>query len=304
MNAFGLFQYIRRALVSRKQVCAFVCSDKALQSLHPREQAHEIVLATECEYRIDQVMPYASLALLDFEAVCEEIKNSTFSNSEAETVGRHYLNDSDCCAAQCEGILGSSGLFVDRKEASDGIQLIRQTHRHRHRRGGYIITLSHRLVMIAHSVGDRIRFTLRAGVIAAHDALQFGEFTDHAGDEIGLCQPCSAFGLIGACAFDDTLLDQPACELCHALDLVGDGAQFLMEGNLRQFLRLLVERNLQVLLPEEFGIAQSCREHLFIARNNRRAAIVGDDIGGADKGIGEFPRFVMADEIFLVHPRR
>jgi len=31
-------------------------------------------------------MPNASLALLDFEAVCEEIENGAFSDSKAETV--------------------------------------------------------------------------------------------------------------------------------------------------------------------------------------------------------------------------
>ena len=58
--------------------------------------------------------------------------------------------------------------------------------------------------MIAHSIGDGIGLALRAGVIAAHNALQFGEFADHAGDEIGLCQPRSAFGIIGIRAFDES----------------------------------------------------------------------------------------------------
>ena len=157
--------------------------------------------------------------------------------------------------------------------------------------------------MVAHCVSDGIGLALRAGVIAAHQALQFGEFADHTGDKIGLAQAGCAFGIIGASALDDALLNQPARELCHAFNLVRNCPQLLMKGDLRQFLRLFVERDFQILFPEEFGIRKPCRQHLFIARNNRCAAIIGDDIGGADKGVGQFAGLVMADEIFLVHPR-
>src|SRR3546814_15266794 len=43
--------------------------------------------------------------------------------------------------------------------------------------------------MIADGVGDLIGEPLGASVIAAHDALQFGELAHHAGDEIGFAQP-------------------------------------------------------------------------------------------------------------------
>ena len=55
----------------------------------------------------------------------------------------------------------------------------------------------------------------------------------------------------------------------------------------RQLFRLLIERNLKVLLPEEFGIGKPRRQHFFIARDNRRAAIIRHNIGGADKGVGK-----------------
>ena len=38
------------------------------------EQADEIVLPAECEYRVDQVVTDARLALLDLEAVGEEVE--------------------------------------------------------------------------------------------------------------------------------------------------------------------------------------------------------------------------------------
>ena len=158
--------------------------------------------------------------------------------------------------------------------------------------------------MVAYCVGDGICLALRAGVIAAHQALQLREFADHTGDKIGLAQTRRALGIIGASALDDAFLNQPARKLCHAFNLVSNCPQLFMKGDLRQFLRLFVERDLQILFPEEFGIRKPCRQHLFIARNNRLAAIIGDDIGSADKGVGQFAGLIVADEIFLVHPRR
>ena len=79
-------------------------------------------------------------------------------------------------------------------------------------------------------------------------------------------------------------LDQPARELGDALDLVGDGAELLVEDDLVELLRLLVERDLEVLLPEEARVGQPRGEHLLVARDDRRAAVVRLDIGGADEG--------------------
>jgi hypothetical protein len=51
--------------------------------------------------------------------------------------------------------------------------------------------------MIADRVGHGIALALRAGVVAAHNALQFGEFADHPSDEIGLAQARCAFCGVG-----------------------------------------------------------------------------------------------------------
>ena len=51
--------------------------------------------------------------------------------------------------------------------------------------------------MIADRIGHSIAMPLRAGVISAHDALQFRKFADHPGDEIGLAQARCGFGLSG-----------------------------------------------------------------------------------------------------------
>jgi hypothetical protein len=42
-----------------------------------------------------------------------------------------------------------------------------------------------------------MRIHFGAGVVAADHALQFGEFADHFGDEVGLAQARREFGLVG-----------------------------------------------------------------------------------------------------------
>ena len=157
--------------------------------------------------------------------------------------------------------------------------------------------------MVADGVGDDVALALGAGIIATHDALQFGELSNHACDKVGLAQTRCAFSVIGTCAFDDTFFDQPACQLCDTLDLVGYAAKLLVKGNLGQFLRLIIQRDLQVLFPEEFRVRQPRSQHLLIARNNRSAAIMRVNVGGTDERIGKLASAVMADKIFLVHAR-
>ena len=80
------------------------------------------------------------------------------------------------------------------EEAGNGIQLVRQAHRHRHRVGRDRVALPDRLVMVADRGGDAGVFALRGGVIAAHQALELGELADHAGDEVGLAETRGAVG--------------------------------------------------------------------------------------------------------------
>ena len=51
---------------------------------------------------------------------------------------------------------------------------------------GQVSLGTERFVMVGDRVGDAGVFAVVERVIAAHDALQLGEFTDHAGREVGL----------------------------------------------------------------------------------------------------------------------
>ncbi len=112
-----------------------------------------------------------------------------------------------------------------------------------------------------------------AGIIAAHQALELGEsrrpcsVTRSALAQRG--RRCSAPCVrIGALVGTIPLFDQPARQLGHAVDLVGHGAQLLVEGDVRELLGLVLEPRLIVLLPEEARIGQAGGEDL--ARCPRR----------------------------------
>ena len=54
--------------------------------------------------------------------------------------------------------------------------------------------------MLLNSFGDFFGFAVQAGIVFAHRALQFGEFADHFGHQVGFCQTRGAFGCCGVCA--------------------------------------------------------------------------------------------------------
>ena len=102
----------------------------------------------------------------------------------------------------------------------------------------------------------------------------------------------------------NALLNQPPRQFRNALHAFGHRPQLFVEDNVLQLLRLLFERNLQIRFIKEARVGKSCGQHLLIARDDRRPAIMRGDIGRADKGIGQLACGIAADEIFLVHTRR
>ena len=56
-----------------------------------------------------------------------------------------------------------------------------------------------------------------------------------------------------------------------------------MENDLIELLRMFIQRYLQILLPEEFGVGEAGGEDALVAGDDRRAAVIGVDIGDADE---------------------
>ena len=159
-----------------------------------------------------------------------------------------------------------------------------------------------RLVVILDRVGDSGVLALVQRVIAAHRALQFREFIDHFGDEIGLGQ---ARRLLGEVRIGAHHRRQLAHQRRHTLHLVSHRAQLFVEGDLAQPFGHLAQRRLPVIVPEMSRVGETRREHARIARSNRLAAIGGHLVGHAD----EFRRHarlarLFHGEVFLVRLHR
>ena len=73
-----------------------------------------------------------------------------------------------------------------------------------------------------------------------------------------------------------------------------------MEGYALQLPGVLRKGRLAVLLPEEAGVGEAGGEDLAVAGDDRLAAILRFDVGGADKGGSKLALPVTQDEIFLV----
>ena len=156
--------------------------------------------------------------------------------------------------------------------------------------------------MVADRVGDRVGQAFGASVITAHKPLQFWEFAYHLGDEVGLRQFRRLPRLRGVAVRDDAFARQPLGELRDALDLVGDGAQLFVEGDVLQLLGMLRQRLLLVLFPKEARVGKARGDHLVIARDDLRAAVGRVDVRGADERVRQLAVGAVHDEIFLVHP--
>ena len=141
----------------------------------------------------------------------------------------------------------------------------------------------------------------RQRVVAAHHALQFGEFADHAGGEVRLRQPRGAGreARIGT----DHGCDVPRQPL-QPRDALALRAELRVEHHLIQLRQEVFQLLLAVLVPEEARIGQPRAQHAFIARDQRGAAIGGGDVGHhAEAGRGAAIRRHHR-EVALVHAHR
>ena len=100
------------------------------------------------------------------------------------------------------------------------------------------------------------------GVVAAHQPLQLGELADHARHQVGLGELRRAPRILRLRIHRARDLERQLGDALHALLLA---AQLLVEGDAGKRARHLVERLLEVLLPEELGVRQPRRDHLLVA---------------------------------------
>ena len=140
-------------------------------------------------------------------------------------------DDAERGAAQGEGVAGARWSLADREEADQQVQLVRQSHRDGHIGGGDRVSRPARRVVIADGVGHQPLLAVVERVVAAHHALQFGEFADHAGDQVGLGKPSGVACQSRAGADQRGDLLRQAFQPAHPLAL---GTEFGVEGDVVQ----------------------------------------------------------------------
>ena len=142
-------------------------------------------------------------------------------------------NNPQSRTAQRERILAPGRLLINRPEPGQLVDLLGQSHSNRHRRSRHIIGRPQRRVVIFRRIRHGVRQPGLARIVAAHQALQFGELIDHLGAEIGLGHPRGLLGLI--CISLDQR-GQLTRQGRHTVDQLGLGAQLVVEGDVFQRL--------------------------------------------------------------------
>ena len=82
---------VRGALVGHEQIRPVLGFDKLLERVHARKQPNEVVLSAKRKYRINQVVPGPSLALLDLQPVGEKLED--FRRRPVETVRERSVRE-------------------------------------------------------------------------------------------------------------------------------------------------------------------------------------------------------------------
>ena len=202
------------------------------------------------------------------------------SQGQAQPIFANNANDAESRAPEGEGITAASWLFAHSKETDQLVNLIRQRYGNRHRFRWDGIASTHRAVMRGDGFRHAGILTLTERVIPPHHALQFGEFTHHAGSQISLRQARSAPGQ--CCIGAEFFRNQPGklFKPRHALAL---RTKLGVKHHAIQLRQEAFQLLLAVQIPEETRIRQTRAQDTFIAGDNRRTAIRGSDIGNQRK---------------------
>ncbi len=139
---------------------------------------------------------------------------------------------------------------------------------------------------------------LRLGVVAAHQALQVGEFADHFGEQVGLAQLRGALGLGDVGADDGRELGGKRHD---AGDALGLRAELLVEHDLLELRQPVFQPRLQVGVVEELGVGQPRADDALVAGDDRLAAVGGFFVGDQNEAVDQLGGLRIAQhEAFLV----
>ena len=230
-------------------------------------------------------------------------------SGKSEPVLEHDADHAEGGAPQRIGVLAAGRLLVDRPEGAERVELVAERDHDRDRGSRDAIVRPLRFVMLFDRRGDAGFLALGCCVIAAHQALQFGELADHLGHQVGLGEPGGARG-----QFDvrPDLRRDFARERLDAVDALGLRAELLVENDPERLElgEALVERLLGFVLvvgqvvkvgqPEMPGVGEARPHDPGVAGRDRRAAVARDEVRDQDEAVCEPAVGVLQHEALLV----
>ena len=172
-------------------------------------------------------------------------------------------NDPQGGSAQGEGVLAAGRLLVDGEHADQAVELVGQGDAEADRRRGAAVVRSLGRIVLGDGLRHLGLLAVGQSVVAAHDTLQLGKLAHHAGDEIGLAEPCGGAHAVQVCARHG--LGDLHGQRGDAVDLVLDRPEPRMEDDGAQGGDTALQALLAVLIPEELGVGQTGAQNPLVA---------------------------------------
>ena len=200
--------------------------------------------------------------------------------------------------AQRKRILVAGRQVADPEHAHQRFQLVGQRHDHAGHVAGQLVAGKAGLVMVFDGDGDVLGEAVMARVIAAHDALQLGEFAHHVGQQVGLGQlGCGVGALCQDIAAE--LLANGLGDGAHALHPLALRAQLVVIDHLAQALNPRSQGFLAILVEEELGVGQARAHHPLVAADHG-TGIVRTDVADHEELVRQLALCIQQREVFLV----
>ena len=157
--------------------------------------------------------------------------------------------------------------ITNAKHAHQRFQLVGQRHDHACVVARQAVARKARLVMVFNRIGDLNAQAIVERIVAAHRALQLGEFADHVGDEICFGQLRSLVCLFCQQVATELLTDGPG-NRPHALHAFALRAKLVVVDHFLQPLNPRGEGFFAVLVEKEFGISQARAHHALVSADH------------------------------------